>query len=222
MAFDDQQPAATSYCAGLKLDGVGWHLPSRMELLSIVNYAQTSPAITETAFPDTPPRYFWTSSPWAVGANKAWIVNFYEGLTSNAADRDGQYNVRCVRSPAGGGRPAYRITQAQVTDPATGLTWQRAGSGPLPAGRAADYCAGLGLGGHTWRLPTLKELESTVDETRVSPAIDVTAFPDTPNTGRYWSSTTAAPRPQNHWLLGYNDGITTYRTYDTALVRCVR
>jgi RNA polymerase sigma factor (sigma-70 family) len=215
---------AKEYCTGLELDGGGWHLPTRIELTSIIDYTDDNPAIDTGAFPGTPPRYFWTSSPWAVTKQppRAWIINFYEGLASNAGEQTGTYNVRCVRSTGGSGRPAYQITDGQVTDPATGLTWQRATTVAMPATDAARHCADLELGGDTWRLPTLKELATTVDETRVSPAIDVKAFPDTPKTGRYWSATMASPRPADRWMLSYNDGVTTYRPYDTGFVRCVR
>ena len=60
------------------------------------------------------------------------------------------------------------------------------------------------------RVPTAL-FAPTVDETRVSPAIDVKAFRDTPRTGRYWSATMASPRPADRWMLDYNDGVTTYR-----------
>ncbi|BEL04435.1 hypothetical protein Q0Z83_026260 [Actinoplanes sichuanensis] len=216
--------AAKQYCAGLELDGGGWHLPSRVELTSIVDYRADNPAVDTGTFAGTPPRFFWTSSPWAVTKTplRAWIINFYEGLASNAAEQTGKYHVRCARTAEGSGRPAYKISGGQVTDPATGLTWQRASAGEMPAADAAGYCAGLTLGGHDWRLPTLKELATTVDETRVSPAIDVAAFPDTPKTARYWSSTVAEPRPADRWMLGYNDGVTTYKPYETGNVRCVR
>ncbi len=107
---------------------------------------------------------------------------FYEGLTSNAAYQSGEYNVRCVRSTDGTGRPAYRVADGEVHDPATELTWQRAISPSMPADAATSYCAGLGLGGHTWRLPSVQELATTVDETRVSPAVDTEAFPAPPRT----------------------------------------
>ncbi|MBB2947300.1 RNA polymerase sigma factor (sigma-70 family) [Actinoplanes lutulentus] len=209
---------AKQYCAGLTLDGGGWRLPSRIELTSIVDYGADNPAINTTTFTGTPPRYFWTSSPWAVTKTplRAWIINFYEGLASNAAEQSGAFNVRCVRADGGSGRPAYKISSGRVTDPATGLTWQRASSAEMTVAKADAYCT------DGWRLPTLKELATTVDETRVSPAIDIKAFPDTPKTARYWSSTVATPRPADRWMLGYNDGVTTYKPYETGRVRCVR
>ncbi len=216
--------AAKSYCANLGLAGGGWHLPSRVELTSIVDSTRNGPAINTAAFPGTPARFFWTSSPWAVTKQplRAWIINFYEGLSSNAAYQSGAYNVRCVRSSNGSGRPEYRVADGEVHDPATGQTWQRAISPSMPADAAASYCAGLGLGGHNWRLPSVQELATTVDETRVAPAIDIQAFPGTAKNAPYWTATRPSPKPALRWALNYNDGFTTYREAAAGYVRCVR
>ncbi|MYW70398.1 DUF1566 domain-containing protein [Streptomyces sp. SID8379] len=215
---------AQAYCARLNLAGDGWRLPSRIEVMSLVDTTRSGPAIDTAAFPGTPAQFFWTSSPWAVTKTplRAWIVNFYEGLTSNAVDQSGSYQVRCVRGDSGSGRPAYRTVSGQVTDPATGLTWQRATAPGTLTPHAADaYCTGLTLGGRAWRLPTVKELATLVDDGRVSPAIDRTAFPDTPGTGAYWSASVFAPEPSQRWFVSYNDGITSHRPLDGAHVRCV-
>jgi hypothetical protein len=67
-----------------------------------------------------------------------------------------------------------------VFDNVTGLLWQRtvpSVQGTLPS----TYCKTLVLAGHDdWRLPSRIELVSIVDFTRVDPAIDVNAFPNTP------------------------------------------
>jgi hypothetical protein len=220
--------AAKAYCAKLDLNGGGWHLPSRIELTSIVDTTRNGPAINTTAFPGTPSGYFWTSSPWAVTKVplRAWIINFYEGLTSNGAYQSGAYNVRCARSTngngSGSGRPEYSVADGQVHDPATSLTWQRAISPSMSPDAATSYCADLGLGGHIWRLPSVQELATTVDETRVSPAVDTEAFPGTAKNARYWTATRPSPKPALRWALNYNDGFTTYREADTGYVRCVR
>ncbi|MFF3501066.1 DUF1566 domain-containing protein [Streptomyces sp. NPDC003247] len=215
---------ARSYCENLGLDGGGWHLPTRIELMSLVDTTRSGPAIDTSAFPGTPAQYFWTSTPWAVEKTplRAWIINFYEGLTSNAADQSGAYQVRCVRGGAGTARPSYSVSGGQVTDPATGLTWQRTAGGSMSVTQADAYCSALTLGGHAWRLPTVKELATLVDDGRVTPAIDRAAFPDTPGTGVYWSASVYAADRSQRWWLSHNDGITSHRSLDGALVRCVR
>ncbi|WP_436535699.1 sigma-70 family RNA polymerase sigma factor [Actinoplanes sp. HUAS TT8] len=216
--------AAKSYCAGLGLDGGGWHLPTRIELTSIVDSGRSGPAIDTTAFPGTPAQFFWTSTAWAVTKTplRAWIINFYEGLASNGAYQDGAFRVRCVRSDGGGsGSPAYRVSGGTVTDPATGLVWQRATSAVMSAGAATSYCKSLDLGGRAWRLPSLTEVSSTVDDTRVAPAVSAVAFPGTVKKGWYWTSTTAAPEPGQRWALNYEDGYTNYRKITEGYARCV-
>jgi uncharacterized protein DUF1566 len=126
----------------------------------------------------------------------------------------------CARRAAAA-RPDYQVAGGTVTDPATGLVWQRAASASLTPKAADDYCAGLSLDGRAWRLPTLRELSSTVDETRVAPAVDVDAFPETAKNDWYWTSTGAAPEAGKRWALNYNDGFTNYRKATAGFARCV-
>ena len=227
---------AISYCANLALAGHVWHLPTRIELLSITDYTKTGPAIDETAFPKTPSAFFWTSSPWVVSsiASKpqlSWIVNFYEGLTSNAGDRTKAFDVRCVSSERHGPLPVLYapIATGEVRDTQTGLVWATASAPSASANRSAEtYCSALQLNGHTWRMPSVKELSTLVDEeppiSKVSPAINTMIFPDTAANTPYWTSSlfnnessTAHPP----WVLNFLDGFTGYAS-TTALARCVR
>jgi hypothetical protein len=87
---------ATTYCTSVSLSGTGWRLPTRAELLTLVDPTQANPAIDPTAFPNTPNADFWSSSPYVGWSGNAWYVSFnvgssHGGATSNA-DR-----VRCVR-----------------------------------------------------------------------------------------------------------------------------
>jgi RNA polymerase sigma factor (sigma-70 family) len=216
---------AKDYCAGLTLAGGGWQLPTRIQLMSIVDTATHGPAIDTDAFPSTPSSYFWTASPWFVTSSPrlAWIISFYEGMESNSAWETGTYQVRCVRSADGTGQPDYQIADGQVTDPVTGLTWQRGFSATqMSAAAATSYCSGLDLDGHSWRLPSEKELATLVDEDRVSPALDVSAFPGVPTDVWFWSSTVSSPSPPERWALNFNDGFSFFRsTSDTSYARCV-
>ena len=91
---------AKAYCASLVLAGFrDWRLPSRIELISIVDYtiAAPGPVIDAAAFPDTPNTLFWTASSEALyGTTRAWYVEFDNGFAFTEAT-DIEYNVRCVR-----------------------------------------------------------------------------------------------------------------------------
>jgi hypothetical protein len=229
--------AAQTYCQTLPLAGRTWRLPTRIELLSIVDFTRTSPALDTTVFPGTPgAKYTWTNSPWVVSqiATKpqlSWIVNFYEGLTSNAGDRTQEEYVRCVSSTRPGALPKLydAVATGEEQDVETGLIWQQADSGTTMAfSAAAPYCASLALNGHTWRVPSIKELSTLVDETppisKVSPAIDTTTFPSTAASTPYWSSSLfdgEAATAHDPWVINFEDGFTEYNQ-TAALVRCVR
>jgi hypothetical protein len=87
---------AKTYCASLSLAGTGWRLPSRIELVSLVDFTRYNPAIDTTAFPNTPSVWFWTSSAVAGSSGGAWYVAFYNGYTYGTGV--GSYSrVRCVR-----------------------------------------------------------------------------------------------------------------------------
>lgn len=217
--------AAGSYCAGLSIGGSGWRLPSRIELTSVMDFTRSGPAIDTSVFRGVA-NFFWTASPWAVRHDPpyAWVMNFYEGLTSNAGNTTNAYHARCVRAGIGSGAADYRmVATGQVQDTHTGLIWQQGGSAEtMSAAQARRYCADLTLGGHGWRLPSIKELATTVDESRVAPAIDRSVFPDTAKSTYYWSSSASHPEPAMTWALNYDDGYTNYRRITAGYARCVR
>ena len=89
---------------------------------------------------------------------------------------------------------------------------------------ALAYCENLTLGGGGWRLPSINELVSIMDNSR-NPAIH--SFFSTPitNDSEYWSSTTYVKGISESWSVSfYNAGFTTTRIKNEAYpyVRCVR
>ncbi len=203
----------------------------------------------------------WSSSDWAGDSSVAWALMTNNGDISSGSGIDyhshdkaadgweGCY-VRCVRQPPP--RQWQRYVKVEpvagepvVADTATGLVWQScslgqsgadcgAGSAEMIDWRSAlTTCEGSSWGGYDdWRLPNVKELRTIVDTRVELPAVDGTAFPNTPyygvdgdttmNIGQYWSSTA---RSYNSFAL-YVDlgfGFSHFYVQDEGRhVRCVR
>lgn len=78
--------------------GGGWRLPTRRELLSIVNYgAMDGPAIDSRYFPATSGRPYWSSDVYSSFQFVAWYVAFDVGY-STINDKTQQYFVRLVHN----------------------------------------------------------------------------------------------------------------------------
>lgn len=89
---------AEEHCASLSLGGGGFRLPTRIELVSLVDYTQNRPTIDAKAFPSTAAEKFWSASPFAGAENSAWLVNFDFGTGFVfAGDVEEKHRVRCVR-----------------------------------------------------------------------------------------------------------------------------
>ena len=225
---------AQDYCTSLALAGRTWHLPTRIELLSIVDYTK-QPGINATYFPNTPgSKYHWTSTPWVVSQippptkpQDAWMVNFSDsGLDSNGAAQSAVEYVRCVSAPAVTPLPQPHYVQTgtgEVQDVETKLIWTQASNlAAVSQSAAMSYCSSLGLNGHTWRLPSVNELSTLVFDNpnikQVSPAIDRCVFADTPTSQYYMSSSSINGAA---WALNYLDGFTSH-SQTSGYARCVR
>ena len=142
--------------------------------------------------------------------------------------------LACAVSTHAQSRYTYSTAGDEVTDSQTGLVWRRCSegqswSGGTCTGTAATYTheAALGQanaqsGSAGWRLPNVKELSSIADKTRMSPAIDPTAFPATPFNS-FWTSTPKAGNSSNAWFVNFGDGsvsgVNRVNTYHVRLVR---
>jgi hypothetical protein len=97
---------AVDYCAELNLGGkTDWRLPSRTELLSIVDYSRINPAIDTIYFPNCRSYFYWSGTTVADGPSLAWYVYFGNGY-DYWGHKDYNDYVRCVR-----GRPEDALSQ---------------------------------------------------------------------------------------------------------------
>lgn len=116
-----------------------------------------------------------------------------------------------------------------VTDSKTNLVWQKCSMGQDAkscGGQAAgghwygaeQYCANLKLAGRTWRLPSHNDLAS-IRTSGPKPKIDQKAFPGTPATW-YWTSTTNSASEATSVSFKCTGFIKTARVRSRA-IRCV-
>jgi hypothetical protein len=241
-----------TYCATL---GAGWRLATRVELASVNDFT-----LSGAKFPaplSATGGFFKTGSEWVLttrqigagaGTDFGWAYNFSDGIVSNARSGATADRVRCVR---GGGDDAFDtapgaiavappnqytvVATGEVRDNYTGLVWQQGYSpATMPWADAAAYCAGLTTGGQTWRVPSIRELATLVDEAQVAPSINRTMFPNTRYGSRsdnwYWASHRAAGNATAAWGINFDDGFTGFNAgasgawnyWTAAWVKCVR
>lgn len=123
-----------------------------------------------------------------------------------------------------------------ITDKDTGLMWQKGenaaefnwyqASGTYDEkfnSSTQNVCGSLSLAGGGWRLPTLTELQSLVEES-LKPTINTTYFPNV-HANSYWSSTTYANNTDYAWIVDFDYGYVGYHFFYkdySSYVRCVR
>lgn len=195
---------AEAGCAALELAGFcDWRLPTRIELVSLVDFTRSTPAL-DAVFP-TANGEFWSTS---VVGNNRWRIGT-DGATRVSSEAMAPTAIaRCVRvqKPHTAPDEHYELGGQSpndwVKDKGTGLTWQRrVGTDTFSFADAKAHCASWGDGG--FRVPSMKELQTLVDESKgANPLIDTEAFPDFPTTLNvtFWTSTPSAKRPSSAWF----------------------
>jgi len=140
----------------------------------------------------------------------------------------------------------YRMhVNGTVLDKKTALTWMRCALGQTwhngeCTGSAQRYQWRLALvaakrtvfaGKKDWRLPNIKELQSLAEYRCYDPAINLTAFPNTTSSRKYWSSSPFVFYGNGTWgggawgvsfYYGNGDVGTKYDKYYGNYVRLVR
>ena len=91
-------PRAKIYCSELHLgDFNDWRLPTIQELLTIIDYRRTSPALIKAFNYVEDESFYWSQTVVADESDAFWGVNFKRGASSKASEYYDRY-VRCVRS----------------------------------------------------------------------------------------------------------------------------
>ena len=208
---------ATAYCTSLSLGGcTHWRVPQRIELASIVEHDFQSPVVNQGVFPSTSTDApYWTTSTQAGSPTNRWVVNLDNGNTFFQSAQP--YHVWCVSGGALGTVPParYEVGSTLVIDRDTQLVWTRnVDVTTYTQSGAAAQCASGAM-----RLPEIQELETLIDSSMASPAIDPTAFPSTPS-AVFWSSSMFGPAAG--MVIDFTTGnIVNALPSDTYVIRCV-
>ncbi len=95
-AFNMYWQVAIDYCESLSLDGGGWRLPNKNELISIVDYSVSHPSIY-SEFENTTSGYYFSSTTDVDSIYYLWYVDFKYGDVNSHHKSYHKY-VRCVRA----------------------------------------------------------------------------------------------------------------------------
>ena len=209
-AYKDGEPRrrpyheGVQYCKQLRLGGYDdWRMPNMKEGHTIAHYASARPTIHMKYFLDVDPGLpgygdrgkggMWGGPLAPDHNNSGWHLGFIDGHFMGYP-RTGDKTTRCVRADNNG---VYFLPDlvdngnGTVTDQVTDLIWQQRTDGQTRDWEGSiQYCEDLVFAGYDdWKLPSNKELSSTVDLRKQKPAIDTRFFPDTDYKAYYWSRT---------------------------------
>jgi uncharacterized protein (TIGR02145 family)/uncharacterized repeat protein (TIGR02543 family) len=161
-----------------------WRIPNVKELYSIGYLGN----ILDDYFLSTN-NFYWTSDTKTASRN-IWLV---DNLRTGYSDTSGNFNIRAVRGCRSKFmHPLIDNGDGTITDPNTGLMWQKRGDGILRTWEnALDSSESLLLAGYDdWRLPNIKEIVSIVDFKTNLPFYPIySSFLENIKFSNYWSST---------------------------------
>lgn len=205
---------AREYCDALVADDWSdFRLPGRIELVTVLDFDELP--VVASVF-DAAADYHFSASLASFVSGSAYSVYFGMGETTIARASPGRARALCVAGEVGTvAEPRLSEDEGVVIDAGTGLRWEARAGDAENFDVAGRRCADAGM-----RLPSIRELQSIVDERRHDPAIDVNVFPDAASVS-LWSSSRSQGWP---WLVDFRDG-TTHADVDPREERhsrCVR
>jgi len=208
---------AIAYCEDLILgERDDWRLPRRIELISLMQPG-SSPTIDSDAFPGTPADYFRSSTYAAIAGDRSWSVYFGTALVIVGSAATTSAYARCVADERLALDLQFEVMETVAIDRGTDLVWRRDVQIAASQSEAEDLCSAIDS--PSFRLPTLKELLTIVDDTKAEPAIDQEIF-SISDSLMFWTSTEADSTTR---LVDFTLG-TAMNTSPSGshAVRCVR
>jgi hypothetical protein len=219
------QADALSYCADLSLAGQDdWRLPTRLEYVTLLDEGLPNGFAVPPALPSDGAGVHWTQSATATSASSFFIVNDHFGGLTVASG--GMFLARCVRGPALSG--TLSVGTDSTVDSMTGLEWQTTelDDTAVTWQQALSHCEALEHEGKSdWRLPSIKELVTLIDETdTTAPIVDTAAFGDS-SASSFWSSTPAVSFSEEKVAFTLETGFGStpgIKMSELSAARCVR
>ena len=171
-----------------------WQIPAANELISLVNYSQSQPAISTDFFPNTSDIYYSSSlfeNPTTGIYDQPKIVNFDQGFTQkllvNQAKLRGVHQAYSKISKVGVILDVTAETWACVRNNKTGQLWEvksianSQSTYPISnVNSVANKRNAQNLCGRSdWHVPSIKELFSLSSTAQFKPSLDKVYFPYT-------------------------------------------
>ncbi len=225
-AAQKARAAAVSYCENLDLAGqTDWRLPTRLEYVTVLDEGLPNGFAMPPAVSNATTGAHWTASVTGTSVDTSFVVNDTYGQWTVAEDST-PILARCVRGPVLGG--SVQVGTDTAIDTMTDLEWQRTSLDDSDRNwqSALDHCETLEHAGKTdWRLPSIKELATIVDEAAAESLVVSDATFGDSDAYRYWSSTPAISFGSERFALALETSFgssPSVNMIELAAARCVR
>lgn len=186
-------------------------VPTRIELLSLVNYSTSLPT-SEPVGLSLSDKVVWTSSPVATDGSRGWAVNF-DLRTAEPRTTSEAHAVVCVASilppPMSVPSPGCRFVQASgwVYDKITDLSWSPV-QAAAPHTTAVSTCQTVS--NSSGELPQIWQYSTIISAANGLPALYTPMFGSADQPIPFWSATITKPFPDSAFTQNLNDGVISY------------